>query len=309
MRYPVSKEYFPYTYLTPPIPNAGTAGFIGSLMKAPRRIYRDPEVRVSSRWIESYDGGRIELLIFEPCGLADASPALVLYHGGAFLFGASGHHYRMAMRYALELPCKVIFPQYRRAPRYPHPTPCEDCYAALRRTYQNADLNIDPARIAVSGDSAGGALAAAVCLMARDRGTDIPLFQHLVYPVTDRRMDTDSHRRFTDTPMWNSKLSVKMWQGYIRDHTDDISYASPMEARSFESLPPAYVETAEFDCLHDEALNYAEELRKVGIEVCVNETKGTIHGFDAKESAPGTQKVILQRIEYMRRAFYGEVNT
>ena len=307
MKYPISKEFFPFTRLTPPVPNAETAGFIGSLMKAPRWIYRDREIRVKSQWTESYDGGKTELLIFEPYGLEVRSPALVLYHGGGFFFGASGHHYRIAKRYALELACKVIFPQYRRAPKHPHPTPSEDCYAALRWTYRNAEsLNIDSARIAVSGDSAGGALAAAVCLMARDRDTDIPLFQHLVYPVTDRRMDTDSHRRFTDTPMWNSKLSVKMWKGYIRDHTDDISYASPMEARSFDSLPPAYVETAEFDCLRDEALNYAEALRSIGIEVCVNETKGTIHGFDAKENAPGAQKAILQRIEYMRRAFYGE---
>lgn len=307
MKYPISKEFFPYTHFTPPIPNAETAGLIGALMKPPGWINRDREVRIISKWIESYDGSNIELLIFDPYGIEEPAPALVLYHGGGFFFGASGHHYRIARRYALELPCKVIFPQYRRAPRFPHPTPCEDCYAALRWTYQNAEsLNIDPARIAVSGDSAGGALAAAVCLMSRDRGTDIPLFQHLVYPVTDRRMNTESHRCFTDTPMWNSKLSVKMWQGYIRDYTDDIIYASPMEAESFDSLPPAYVETAEFDCLHDEALSYAEELRRVGIEVCVNETKGTIHGFDAKESAPGSQKAILQRIEYMKQAFYGE---
>ena len=159
------------------------------------------------------------------------------------------------------------------------------------------------------GDSAGGALAAAVCQMARDRGTDTPIFQLLVYPVTDRRMDNASCRNYTDTPMWNAKLSEKMWQGYVQNaNAADIAYASPMEAECFEDLPAAYVETAEFDCLHDEGVAYAQAMQKAGIDVVLNETKGTMHGFDIVEKAPTTQAAVAARIGFMKEQFNKAIN-
>ncbi len=199
----------------------------------------------------------------------------------------------------------MIFVQYRLEPKNPHPTPAEDCYAALRWTFENADkLHVDKSRIAVGGDSAGGALAAAVCQMARDRGGNMPHFQLLVYPVTDRRMQAESCKKYTDTPMWNAKLSVKMWKGYVQDENVlDIAYASPMEAKPFDDLPSAYVETAEFDCLRDEGIAYAEALRKAGVSVDLNEPKGTMHGFDIVEKAPTTGAAVKVRIEFMRKLF------
>ena len=132
----------------------------------------------------------------------------------------------------------------------------------------------------------------------------MPLFQLLIYPVTDRRMQTESCKKFTDTPMWNSKLSEMMWHNYLQeDNPSNIAYASPMEADSFEGLPDAYVETAEFDCLHDEGIAYAEALRKAGAAVEINETKGTMHGFDIVRNAPTTQKAVAKRIEYIRSRF------
>ncbi|MGM9681872.1 MAG: competence protein CoiA family protein [Eubacteriales bacterium] len=217
--------------------------------------------------------------------MKEPAPCLVYYHGGGFIFGGAGYHYKLAKQYAMDLPCKVVFVQYRFAPKNPHPTPSEDCYAALRWTFENAEqLNVDKTKIAVGGDSAGGALAAAVCQMARDRGTDKPLFQLLFYPVTDCRMQTESCKEYTYTPMWNAKLSVTMWRGYIQDeNAPDIAYASPMEAKSFDDLPGAYVETAEFDRLHDEGMAYAQALRGAGVAVELYETKGTMHGFDIVE--------------------------
>ena len=309
-KYKISKEFFPYSRIAPPIRNAKIAGWMGSKMKPPRWINTDHEVSITKESIKSYDGAEISVFVFDPYGLEERSPCLVYYHGGGFFFEGAGYHYKLAKRYALEVECRVVFVQYRLAPKHPHPTPAEDCYAALRWTFENAErLNIDKNMIAVGGDSAGGALAAAVCQMARDRGTDTPIFQLLVYPVTDRRMDNASCRNYTDTPMWNAKLSEKMWQGYVQNvNAADIAYASPMEAECFGCLPAAYVETAEFDCLHDEGVAYAQAMQKAGIDVVLNETKGTMHGFDIVEKAPTTQAAVAARIGFMKEQFNKAIN-
>ena len=306
-KYNIDKELFPFSHLAPPLRNAKIAGWLGSLLRPPRSVFRNKFVSVRSEWLSGYEGEKIEALIFEPVGIGDNAPCLVYYHGGGFFFGASFPHYNMAFDYAAFGKCKIVFVQYRLAPKHPFPTPVEDCYAALLWTYANTSmLCIDPERIAVGGDSAGGALAAAVCQMARDRGTDMPIFQLLIYPVTDRRMGTESNRLFTDTPMWNSTLSSLMWRSYLPDpSTPDIAYASPMEAESFADLPPAYVETAEYDCLRDEAIEYAAALSGAGIPVTLNNTKGTIHGFDIARKAKVTGNALSERICYISRAFYG----
>ncbi len=308
-KYPINKEFFPFSRIAPPIRSPKIAGWMGSLLRPPKWLFHDREVLVTKEYVKNYDGAEIEVLVMEPYGICEPSPCLVYYHGGGFFFGGSEHHYKLVKRYALEVPCKVVFVQYRLAPKFPHPTPCEDCYAALKWTFENAEkFKFNKERIAVGGDSAGGALAAAVCQMSRDRGTEMPLFQHLVYPVTDRRMETESAKRFTDTPMWNAKLSAMMWRGYLPDaKRPDIAYASPMEAPSFDGLPSAYVETAEFDCLHDEGIAYAEALRKANANVQINETKGTMHGFDIVTKAKLTRAAVTARIQYMRLSFYGEI--
>lgn len=305
MKYPISKEYFPYTLFSPPVQNAKMAGFMGSLMKPPHWIWKDKEVSVYKELIKSYDEKEIEVLIFEPCNNSEVDSCLVYYHGGGFFFGAAGYHYRLAKKYVLDTPCKLVFVQYRLAPKNPHPTPSEDCYVALEWTFENAErLKVSKNKIAVAGDSAGGALAAAVCQMARDRKTKMPLFQLLIYPVTDRRMITDSCKKYTNTPMWNSKLSKKMWQGYVQDeNATNIAFASPMDADSFDKLPPAYLETAEFDCLHDEGIAYGKALENSGVKVYINETKGTMHGFDIVKKAPTTVSAVEKRIEFMKNAF------
>jgi len=305
-KHPISSEFFPFSILTPPIRSPKMAGWLGSLMRPPRWLRRDSEVSVHREVLTSYDGAEIEVLVFDPYRLEGSAPCLLYYHGGGFFFGGSGHHYRMAKTYALEAGCRVVFVQYRLAPKHPHPTPSEDCYAALQWTFANADrLNILPEKVAVGGDSAGGALAAAVCQMARDRGTPLPCLQLLLYPVTDRRMETESQMRYTDTPVWNSKLSVKMWQGYLPDpEAPQLAYASPMEASSFARLPAAYLETAEFDCLHDEGIAYGKALQSAGVPVFFHETKGTMHGFDIMENAPTTRQALSARIQYLREHFY-----
>lgn len=130
-KYPINIEFSPYSHFAPPIQNAKMAGFMGSMMKPPRWIWRDREVSVMKENVKSYDGAKIEVLIFSPHEAKESAPCLVYYHGGGFFFGGAGYHYKLAKRYAMETPCKVVFVQYRLAPKNPHPTPAEDCYAAL----------------------------------------------------------------------------------------------------------------------------------------------------------------------------------
>ena len=177
---------------------------------------------------------------------------------------------------------------------------------ALTRIHEHAgELGIDPDRIAVAGDSAGGTLSVTSCMMARDRGDAVrPLFQLLLYPWLDGRNQSDSHRRYTDVPLWNSTSSEKVTP-IINPSPEDtpLAYRSPVEAESLAGMPPAYVEVAEFDCLHDDGILYAKLLRAEGIEVELHETRGTIHGFDTMLKAPTTQEMVRKRIAYMKRMF------
>jgi acetyl esterase/lipase len=226
------------------------------------------------------------------------------FHGGGFVLEAAGYHYRNAMRYAKEVGCKVVFPLYRLAPQYPFPAFYEDCYASFCWAYDHAeDLGIDIQRMGVGGDSAGSTLAVGVCLMAKERNHPVKfLFQMLPYPFLDARNESESAKRFTDTPMWNSSLSHRIGPMTRVDKSDpNYVWYSPVEAESFAGLPPAYIETAEFDCLHDDGILYADLLQKAGIEVTVNETRGTMHGFDIATKAPTTLTAMVQRIAFMKR--------
>ena len=169
-----------------------------------------------------------------------------------------------------------------------------------------AELGIDPARIGVGGDSAGGTLTVTSCMMARDRGAAVrPLFQLLVYPWLDGRNTSESYRKYTDTPMWNSTLSKKVGPIMNPDPSaTPLAYRSPVEAESHANLPPAYVEVAEFDCLHDDGVLYTHLLQEAGVEAELHEVKGTMHGFDTVFNAPTSQRMIQSRITYMRRKFF-----
>ncbi|MBQ8552333.1 MAG: alpha/beta hydrolase [Clostridia bacterium] len=275
-------------------------------MKVPGYIYKDKGLGVSRHEITSYDGEKIECFLISPNSIEGKAPCLIYIHGGGFVLPAAGYHYKNAMRYAKEVGCKVFFVNYRLAPEHPHPVFFEDCYAAMCWVYDNAgELDIDTSRIGIGGDSAGSTLAVGVCMMAKDRKHPVKiLFQMLPYPYLDARGNSESCKKYTDTPMWNSSLSDRIGP-MTKVAGDDPSYVyySPVEAESFEGLPPAYIETAEFDCLHDDGILYAKKLCKAGIDVVLNETYGTMHGFDIVQNAPTTKKAIEARIKFMQEQF------
>ena len=257
--------------------------------------------------LEGYRSARIGARIFAPSGVTDEMPCLVDFHGGGFFLPWGPHHLKHAMHYARELSCKVILINYRTCLDDPFPTPVEDCYAGLKWVYDNAKtLGIDPAWVAVCGDSAGGALAAAVCQMARDRGLRLPCFQMLIYPVTDSSQNTESVAKFRDTPCFNATGNEDMWEMYLRNGDFGMpQYAAPMLAEDLSGLPGAYVEVCEFDCLHDEGVAYAHRLLRAGVPVELNEAKGAYHGYDDRLELHYVQRMLERRVNALRRAFYG----
>ena len=273
-------------------------------MKPPKALWRDKALKITTRKVESYDGEMITCFVMSPKNLPGKAPCLIYLHGGGFVLEAAGYHYANAMRYAKEVGCRVVFPLYRLAPKHPFPAFFEDCYAAFCWAYDHAEeLGIDMARIGIGGDSAGSTLAVGVCLMARERNHPVCFrFQMLPYPYLDARNESESCKKFTDTPMWNSSLSERIgpMTKVDKEHPNYVWY-SPVEAENFEGLPPAYIETAEFDCLHDDGILYARLLREAGIEVTLNETRGTMHGFDIAQKAPTTLAALRERIAFMKR--------
>lgn len=259
-------------------------------------------LKVTKHKIQGYQGGIIDLTIFEPKDLHENSPCLIYYHGGAFSIKATPHHKTLICEYALKTPCKVVFVDYRLAPTHPFPTGVEDAYASYCYVHEHAeDLGINKAQLAVGGDSAGGALAAAVSLMARDRGIAIPSFQFLIYPCTDARQITSSMQTYTDTPIWNAQLNRKMWPMVVKNgYPIAKEYASPIEAFSHHHLPPTYLEVAEFDCLHDEGIAYAKKLQSCDVTVELVETKQTFHAFDVLTSSKFVQEIIAHRINALQ---------
>jgi acetyl esterase/lipase len=228
-------------------------------------------------------------------------PVLVYCHGGAFVLGQVDLFDGIAGGYALDADAVVVSVDYRLAPEDPYPAAVEDAYAVLCWAASNpAELGAD-GRLAVGGASAGGGLAAALALMARDRSGPELCFQLLVYPVLDDRMETASVRTFTDTPLWNALDTARMWDYYLGADRGDVSpYAAPARAADLGGLPPAYLLTCELDPLRDEGLAYGQRLLQAGVPVDLRNMVGTFHGFDVfpsevSRAAQAEQAAALRR--------------
>jgi acetyl esterase len=179
------------------------------------------------------------------------------------------------------VPCAVVSVAYRRAPEHRYPAALQDCYAATSWVARNgAAHGLDPSRIAVGGASAGGNLAAAVALLARERGNPQLAFQLLVYPLLDYRADTPSMKEAFDPLFFNAEDAAWCWSHYLAREADGESpVASPLRARDLHGLPPALVITAELDPLRDEGELYAGRLVESGVAAELVRFDGVMHGF------------------------------
>lgn len=263
----------------------------------------DDKVNVSVYETPGYQNGIVKTYVIEPKNTDQDLPCLLLFHGGGFLLRASEAHYKIAREYAMRLPCRVVLTDYRLAPKYSFPVPVEDCFSTYKWVWENTgELGIDKNKIMIAGDSAGGNLAIAVTLMTRDRQLPIPKALLLIYPATDRRMITESMKKYTDTPVWNSKLSKMMWDAYLDGQIPEhIEYASPLEASSFEQFPPVYMEVAEYDCLRDEGILLCERLKEENISVEFHEIKNACHSFETVIDSSIARRCMERRINWFQQ--------
>ncbi|MFF2041430.1 alpha/beta hydrolase [Kitasatospora sp. NPDC058170] len=228
-------------------------------------------------------GGELALRLYRPADTAGRLPALLYLFGGGWTLGSPDTSDAICRRLTNAVGCVTASVGYRLAPEHPFPAAVHDCRAAARWLAEHADtLGIDPARLAVGGDSAGGNLTAALTLLARDEGGPALRHQLLVYPNTDYRADTPSLREHDDPALFNRRSVAWYWGHYLADPADgDHPHASPLRAADLAGLPPATVITAEYDPLRDEGEQYAEALRAAGVPVEARRYAGMPHGFFA----------------------------
>jgi len=226
--------------------------------------------------------GNVPVRVYRPDGTTEPAPVVVYFHGGGWVLGSIATHDGSCRALANRTGAVVASVGYRLAPEHPYPAALDDCFAATCWVAAHADdLGVDPGRLAVAGDSAGGNLAAAVCLAARDRGGPTIAFQTLVYPVTDLEPDRwPSMAANADGPLLTRAAMDWFIGHYAGDPPPlDDALAAPIRAADLSGLPPAHVSTAGHDPLQDEGAAYAEALAAAGVPVAHDDFPTLIHGF------------------------------
>ena len=289
-------------------------GFVNLFLGIERFLSQRKTLALALRHdVASADGETVRVFQFNPraantlqSGTVNPLPAVLYFHGGAFVMTYASSHVAIADYYAQQAQCIAFLVDYRLAHTNPYPEGFNDCYAVLKWVKDNAArLGVDPDRIVVAGDSAGGGLAAAAAQRALDEEELELLGQLLVYPTLDSGCKTQSGIEYHNTPMWNAVSNLGMWKTYLQNVPpgDVPEYASPAKRGDLSRLPTSYVETAEFDPLCDEGVEYANRLRASGVAVTLNQTTGTVHGYDAILSSEITQTSLRKRIDFLKALF------
>jgi acetyl esterase/lipase len=241
----------------------------------------------------------IGVRVYRPAHATEARPALLWIHGGGYVIGGPGQDDLVCRHFARTLGITVAAVQYRLAPQHPYPAGLEDCYDGLK--WLATAPTVYPARVAIGGASAGGGLAAALALLARDRG-EVPLAaQLLVYPMLD---DRTVHREGLDNPrhrLWTQYSNQFGWASYLGDADPDI--AVPARRTDLSGLPPAWVGVGSLDLFHDEDLAYAERLKAAGVPCDVEVVEGAFHGFDRiLPKAKVSRSFLKSQCDFLRQA-------
>jgi acetyl esterase len=208
-------------------------------------------------------------------------PIVVYFHGGGWVLGDIETYDGLCRALAMSSGCIVASVEYRLAPEHPYPAPLDDCYAVTKYISEHAgEFNADPEHLAVAGDSAGGNLAAAVTLLARERGGPAIHFQLLIYPATDYSADDGSVQEYAEDHFLTRAGMRWFWRQYVPEAEHGLHHlVSPIKAKDLSGLPPAFVITAECDVLRDQGEAYARRLEDAGVPVKLNRYNGTIHAF------------------------------
>jgi len=256
------------------------------------------------------DADDVEVRIYRPRGVSDVLPAVLHIHGGGYVMGRAAMMEAAHRPLVADLRCCVVSVEYRLAPETPYPGAVEDCYAALRYICSNhGDLRIDTNRLGVMGESAGGGLAAALALLARDRREFKLAFQHLIYPMLDDRTcvaeDPDPHvGEFIWTPH-NNRFGWASLLGDAPGSSDVSIYAAPARARDLSGLPRTFIATGALDLFLEENIGYARRLMRAGVPVELHVYAGAFHGFHLAIDADVTKRAARDSKAALARALSG----
>ncbi|WP_344571567.1 alpha/beta hydrolase, partial [Streptomyces fulvorobeus] len=241
---------------------------------------------IDEEWLEVLGGptGSVKVRIVRPAGSANTTLPVVLYvHGAGWVFGNAHTHDRLVRDLAVGANAAVVFPEYDLSPEFGYPVALEQSYAVAQWVTTNGtDKNLDPARIAVSGDSVGGNMATALTLLAKERGDVRFVKQVLFYPVTNAAFDTDSYEQFAEGYFLPREGMKWFWDQYTRSEEERAQITvSPLRAtlEDLTGLPPALIITAEADVLRDEGEAYAARLRQAGVPATNARFGGIVHDF------------------------------
>jgi len=265
--------------------NKHSIWFINLLMKLMPSPKNLEGILIENILIPREDGQtKTRLRLYKSASASTPTPALLWMHGGGYLIGKPEQDDKDVAQYVHELGITVVSVDYRLPPKHPFPAPLDDCYAALKWIVSHAqELNINPKRIAIGGNSAGSGLAAALAQLALDRQEIDIAFQLLIYPMLDDRTvlrtDIDDSNNIT----WNHKSNRFGWESYLGQEcgADDVpAYSVPARRIDLSGLPPAWIGVGALDIFHDEDVAYAQRLKEHGVECELNIIPGAFHGFD-----------------------------
>ncbi len=273
------------TQFPAPILNAETLSDFRTLVLS---LYPDEQVGQKECLVPGPDGGSdVRVLIYRPAAMAGPLPAVLYIHGGGFVAGRPDMMNGASRKLAEKLGAVVVAVQHRLAPETPFPGPVDDCYAALDWLFREADaLGIDARRVAIYGQSAGGGLAAATALMARDRGRHQLAAQFLLYPMLDPRTGTSEAP--VDNPttgefMWtreNTRFGWSAMRGDVEPDPARMAYFAPALATDLHGLPPTFMAVGSLDLFLEEGIDYSVRLSRAGVPIDFRIYPGAVHGFE-----------------------------
>ncbi|MBR2843846.1 MAG: alpha/beta hydrolase [Solobacterium sp.] len=265
--------------------------------------YVPPEgVTVRKIQTGSSDGSTFETWMAEPETCSECTPVIMLVHGGAFYLPVSVSTLALACAYAQKMHVRVFLPEYRLVPSFSAPSAFEDCLALWDLLNEQPEqFGVDTERMIVMGESAGGALAAGLCLYLRDHGMKLPKGQILIYPVLDDQTESYLSARMYEDAVWPLNANRHMWDGYLKNAPEQmLKYLVPMRHPDLSGLPETYIEPQEIDILCDEGKAYARRLADADVRTALNVITGGYHCFDSDLTSEFVQKIIDQRINAMK---------
>ena len=264
----------------------------------------NPNVTHEDRTVPGPEGAPdISVRVYHPVNAPGPLPGVYFIHGGGMILGNVEGESAVAEQVCEQVGAVVVSVEYRLAPEDPHPAPAEDCYAGLVWMARNAaGLGFDPGRLAVYGGSAGGGLAIAMALLARDRGFPAIRFQMPIYPMIDHTNETPSSHEITDVGVWDRKGNVEAWDWYLGGGKPDY-YAAPALAEDLSGLPPTFIDVGTCDLFRDEDIAFATRLMQAGVPTELHVNPGAYHASEVlAPQAALSRRIWERRFDALRRA-------